>query len=95
MVSALHCFGKFNGMKNKWRKAGRIGVQSTAISRRKTFCGGRGNLQSGQPPKWALAPEHAYIRNEELRRALPQFKKKQKAPHNLAFCVEENISLGK
>ena len=61
-----------------------IGVQPTAVSRRKAPLGGRRSLGAGRPPK-STRRDHPYDRKGRSK----------SVPHNLSFCVQENTSLGK
>ena len=71
-----------------------IGTQPTARSRRKTQIKGRKNLTAGRTPKWKKAPEHGYVKGQIISSGLPKVKRKSKAPHSLAYCVENNKALG-
>ncbi|CAH1107376.1 unnamed protein product [Psylliodes chrysocephalus] len=54
MISALHTFGKYSGLpviKKNCQGSRKIGVQPTAIARRKVPLGGRNVAVSGRPPK--------------------------------------------
>ncbi|XP_064622685.1 uncharacterized protein LOC135484914 [Lineus longissimus] len=112
LISALNTFGKYSGLshvinnnKKKMRIAGmkQIGVQPTAIARRKrASLGGRKCLSSGRLTKLSGVSEHGYTKQPEKRKAtldirggiLPP-KKKPAAPHNISVCVSRNQSLGK
>ncbi|XP_071962543.1 uncharacterized protein [Antedon mediterranea] len=90
LVSALHTFGKYSGeslMKKRPRRLGKIiGVQPTAVARRKSSLGGRRSLGSGRPLK--------QIQVNSNPKLMPK-KKIRRAPHKLSTCVKTNISLGK
>ena len=92
--SAMACFGKYSGLKmtKKMSKlhtcSSKIGVQPTAIARRKSALGGRKCLVSGRKPKMSLCP----LKKEPFC-VLP--KRPKKAPHSLSQCVNNNQSLGK
>lgn len=60
-----------------------IGVQPTAVARRKSALGGRRALITGRPTKASMR-EHPYNKTG----------KKKSAPHCLAHCVEAIMSLG-
>ncbi|XP_056156746.1 uncharacterized protein LOC130130908 [Lampris incognitus] len=84
LMSALHCFGKVPQVKLKNLQSSKmIGVQPTAIARRKVALGGRRTLIPGQPPKCSRK-EHPYSKKQQRRRS---------APHSMLKCVEENTSL--
>ncbi|KAK0134006.1 hypothetical protein N1851_030442 [Merluccius polli] len=61
-----------------------IGVQPTAVARRKAPLGGRRTLGAGRPTKNSRR-DHHYSRQGRVKGV----------PHNLSFCVQENTSLGK
>lgn len=69
----------------------RIGVQPTAISRRKTGLGGRKHTYLGRPLKSSFAPKHGYTRNLCMRHVMPR----RKIPHGLSSAVESNQALGR
>ena len=99
MSSALHCFGRYSGLATAGRTrthiAGtkRIGVQPTAIARRRMCCGGKNSLQSGRPTKRALTHEHGYSKSLASVQQLPS--RRLLTPHNMSECVTRNVSLGK
>lgn len=61
LISALSTFGKFTGFfeKKKIVSSKKIGVQSTAMVRKKISIG-RHCMQAGRPPKRSFVPEHGY-----------------------------------
>ena len=87
LISAFVTFGKYSGVAlSKGIHNGKmIGVNPQAVARRKLSLGGRRRLGSGRPVKHPLGEE------DNLQPA----KARKKAPHNLSFCVNENVSLGK
>ena len=99
MVSALSSFGKYTGVS---KAAGfsngvrglsaikRIGVQPTALARRKRAFGGKKQATLGCPPKEVKSSG----KGKDLALSLLP-KRKPKAPHNLAQCVDRNVQLGK
>ena len=102
--SALHSFGRYSGLATTTRKGNRmagskaIGVQPTAVGRRRTACGGKRSLQSGRPTKRAATNEHGYSRLKKAKSVasaqhLPN--RRLATPHNLAECISRNASLGK
>lgn len=100
LVSALHMFGK-NVVTSKtksrasFHSSSKIGVQPTAVSRRKMAMGGKRRVSSGRPSKASFVAEHGYGK----RKATPSLqcmpKKRSVAPHSLTHCVAENVALGK
>jgi MULE transposase domain/SWIM zinc finger len=100
LQSALHCFGKYSGAatalgsRKKFVSLKTIGVQPTALARRKIAVGGRKLCYLGRPPRSAFSAEHGYaVRNcGEKRHVLP--KPKKRAPHNLAEAVSNVQALG-
>jgi len=91
LLSALHCFGKYTGAapastsRRHMRSLKHIGVQPTAVARRKMAVGGRKRCHLGRPPRSAFAPEHGYSVQQggDRRHVLP----KRRAPHSLAAAV--------
>jgi len=95
--SALHTFGKYSGLKpgGKGRLAASstsIGVQPTAIARRKMLVGGRRRLHLGRPPKSSFTSEHGYFRDRS--NATRQVMPKRRAPHCLSEAVDNLQTLG-
>nr|XP_054757554.1 uncharacterized protein LOC129263679 [Lytechinus pictus] len=105
LISSLCTFGKYNGavscsaqrIRNKYLLTSKkIGVQPTAVARRKAALGGRRALITGRPVKGANIPEHSYAksRRRELKRGeLP--KRQKRAPHSLSQCVSDNVTIGR
>ncbi|XP_072168858.1 uncharacterized protein [Diadema setosum] len=104
LVSALSTFGKYNGhaLSKKSRHVSqramltstKIGVQPTAVSRRKTAVGGRLDLITGRLVK-GTQNEHGYARQKGSvkRGVLP--RSQRPAPHFPSQCVERNVALGR
>ena len=105
LISAMHCFGKYNGavpshtLRRK-RKAiafanKAIGVQPTALARRSIKCYGRAVCGLGRPAKTARSTEHGYskLRLCTATSGLPN--RRTAAPHSLVECVSRNLSLAK
>jgi hypothetical protein len=100
--SALRTFAKYSGAgpslghRRGLTSSKSIGVQPTAIARRKAFLGGRTRLHAGRPAKSSHVFEHGYARVRSARAGLcggvPPSKRK--APHNLAAAVAAGTSLG-
>lgn len=110
LVSALSMFGKYTGVNLARRKltgkkgsamplpsrsTGSIGVQPTAVSRRKQKLGGRKRLSSGRPTKQARVVEHGYARGQEPQGSTLPKRKRASAPHCLSRVVNVGQSLGK
>ncbi|KAJ8278540.1 hypothetical protein GJAV_G00088710 [Gymnothorax javanicus] len=106
IVSALNTFGKYSGsqtLSKKTRQVGglkRIGVQPTAIARRRKMAlGGRKRIASGRRAKVSSVAEHGHRKEVAKRkgdfRSGVRPKKKMAAPCNLAECVSRNQSQGK
>lgn len=75
-------------MRSVKRKGKKIRVQPTAVSRRRLLHLGKGSSSSastGRPRKPKILKEHKYAANRQLT----------KAPHNLANCVNNNVSSGR
>jgi len=108
MSSALVTFGKYSGAaplvkKNSNPKAHglsviprgtMIGVQPAAVARRKYALGGRRSLISGRPCKESVPLKRRADSDASMPQLLP-VKKPKKAPHSLAKCVANTVSLGK
>ncbi|KAJ8032144.1 hypothetical protein HOLleu_25583 [Holothuria leucospilota] len=106
LISALQTFGKYSRAATSLRrtyKSGRalqtsskIGVQPTAVARRKMPMGGRRRLTVGRPSKSSFTSEHGYSKRAlSLTRSSLPHGKRLAAPHSLSHCVSSNISLGK
>lgn len=99
LQSALHCFGKYTGAarsltgRTNIRSLKYIGVQPTAVARRKMAVGGRKRCHLGRPPRSSYASEHAYSvqRGCGRRHVLP----KCRAPHSLAAAVSKVEAIGR
>lgn len=87
-ITALHCFGKYSGAGTAAhsRLAGSrtIGVQPTALARRKMVVGGRRRSYLGRPPRSSFAGEHDYARKICHRHRMP----KRRVPHKLQLAVD-------
>ncbi|XP_065211061.1 uncharacterized protein LOC135839111 [Planococcus citri] len=88
---ALCTFGKDGKIKPRLRGS-TISVQPTSKCRRLRTLGGNAPIVKGRPPKkielkenvnFATQSQHDYLRTS----------RKKKAPHCLAFCVQENMGL--
>ena len=98
LQSALHCFGKYSGaataIGSRKRMVGlkAIGVQPTALARRKMAVGGRKRCYLGRPLRSSFSAEHGYSlpKNVDKRHVMP----KPHAPHNLAAAVGNVQVLG-
>jgi len=106
LVSAMYTFAKYSGMPairgirkytsiNAWRRRGvQIGVQPTAVGRRKLLLSGKRRLSAGRPSGLVSArnakqlAEHDYT----VFGSLPS--RKRRAPHSLQQCVYSNVGLG-
>ena len=103
LASALHCFGRYSGLSSLGKRprmvgTKSIGVQPTAIARRRMACGGKRSLQTGRPTKYAATKEHGYTllkKKKSVTSAQHLPTHHQLAPHNLAECVSRNVTLGK
>lgn len=110
LTSAIRMYGRYSGVNLARRKVKpkvgilktsgpSIGVQPTAIARRRVKIGGRRNLTSGRPTKQATVEEHGYAKGGQSSQSsqssqLPR-KKRAAAPHNLNHAVTMCHSLGK
>lgn len=100
LITAMHTFGTHNGAlaKNHAKKlikrshAMRIGVQPTAIGRRKKCLTGKKKLSVGCERGQVKAVPQMKCHDYTTFGSLP--KRKRKAPHNLTDCVYSNKGLG-
>lgn len=100
LVSALHTFGTYSGLKpkekatNKQRRCHKlkIGVQPTALGRRKHCISGKRKLSSGRPSGQIRNKLELKDHNYTSFGSLPS--RKRKAPHNLQQCVYDNKAIG-
>ena len=97
LESALHCFGKYTGAppalssRKRLTSLKTIGVQPTAVARRKMPVSGRRRCYLGRPPRAAFTAEHGYTVNSgDRRHVMP----KRRAPHSLAAAVSNVQALG-
>ena len=108
LISALLTFAKYSTpsvtrqIRNRAKKclqtSTKIGVQPTAVARRKAPLGGRRAVITGRPPKSSRQTEHGYAKqktntNSVKRGVLP--KRNLPAPHSISKCATENTSLGR
>lgn len=66
-----------------------IGVQPTAVQRRKIKVGGRAVSKCGRPPKISYTAEHAYGKRKIEKTNFPQVQEKMSKPHSLSFCTTD------
>ncbi|XP_041479205.1 uncharacterized protein LOC121426864 [Lytechinus variegatus] len=104
LISALVTFGKYSGYAGAklvkrpgLQTSTKIGVQPTAVSRRKAALGGRRALITGRPLKISRK-EHGYAKIKKhsytvKRGVLPS--NDRPATHSLSHCVASNVALGK
>lgn len=103
MQTALHCFGKYSGAavalsaKRKKSLVGlkRIGVQPTALARRKMAVGGRRRTHLGRPAKSDRSLEHGYCSQRKETGLSRQVWPKRSAPHSMASVVSNLEPLGR
>ena len=108
LVSAMSMFGRYCGINlakrgttTKRKAAGlvptsgpSIGVQPTAIARRRVKLGGRRRMTRGRPTKEAAIVEHGYARGSQSQSGLPK-RVRVAAPHSLSHATTMCQSLGK
>ncbi|XP_071947653.1 uncharacterized protein [Antedon mediterranea] len=105
LVSALATFGNYNGhsaarqikirAKKCLQTTTKIGVQPTAIARRRVPLEGRRALITGRPPKQVNQSDNGYAKKRgstTKRGVIP--RRRASAPHSLSQCVTNNASLG-
>lgn len=111
LSSALRMFGRYCGINLARRKVKRkkqigsilpnkmsgpsIGVQPTAIARRKLKLGGRKKIGSGRPTKQSSVKEHGYVREDTSSGSRLPKRVRFAAPHSLSHAVMMSKSLGK
>ena len=106
IISAMFMFGKYGATNLAPRKfigaplkshGPSIGVQPTAVARRKAAMGGRRHLTSGRPTKRAAVAEHGYSRTRTERVLGVHATKRSRvaAPHSLSHATSMNVALGK
>ena len=103
LASSLHSFRRYSGLSSLGKRprivgTRSIGIQPTAIARRRMACGGKRSLQTGRPTTYAAKKEHGYTLLKKKKSVssgqhLPTHH--QLAPHNLEECVSRNVTLGK
>lgn len=78
LENALYNFGKSSRVSKN-----NITVQKTSVSRRKTKLGGIARIPSGRPPKRPVLADHInYCRDKNVLK---------KSPHEISYCVRENL----
>lgn len=104
LVSALYTFGKYTGLPKakqhrSWtagshkRRGVQIGVQPTAVGRRRLTLPGKRKVGAGRPQGIVTARRsHMATHDYTTFGTLPS--RKRKAPHNLQECVYRNTGLG-
>lgn len=91
-ISAFMTYGKYSEVQHvgaKRRRLGNIAVQSTSVGRRRKCLRGCRAGEAGRPRKTELLRQnmHSY--------ALPVWRKRAAAPHNLSVAVHGNASNGR
>ncbi|XP_072178625.1 uncharacterized protein [Diadema setosum] len=105
IISAMFMFGKYGATNLAPRKfigaplkshGPSIGVQPTAVARRKAAMGGRRHRTSGRPSKRAAVAEHDYSRTRTERVLGVHATKRSRvaAPHSLSHATSVNMALG-
>ncbi|KAJ8043335.1 hypothetical protein HOLleu_10379 [Holothuria leucospilota] len=104
LISALQTFGKYSGAATSLRrtyKSGRalqtsskIGVQPTAVARRKMPMGERRRLTVGRPSKSSFTSEHGYSKRalSLTRSSLRHGKKISSSPFLVTLCFKQYIT---
>lgn len=103
LVTALHTFATYSGVQRTLKKKDTknerrshktyIGVQPTAIARRKYSLAGKKNVCAGRPRNSVKSTSVLQCHDYTTFGHLPS--RKRKAPHDLEKCVQDNKSLGK
>lgn len=96
LVSAMHSFGKYTGtasaltVKKKLNGGKTIGVQPTAVARRKVALGGRHCSITGRPSKaLSLNSEHSYSLLKRKSAFEVPHSKKNKIPHSISSISQD------
>ena len=98
LVSALYTFGKYSGLarakqqrsvatKNQKRRGVQIGVQPTAIGRRRLTLSGKRNVGAGRPQGIVTAHSSRPLSTHDYTTFGSLPSRKRKAPHSLQECV--------
>jgi len=101
MLTALHSFGKYSGaavaVSKKRHLVGlkTIGVQPTAVARRRMPVGGRRRVHMGRPAKRARVDDHGYCVARQRTGVNRQVWRKRSAPHSLSDAVSNVQTLGR
>lgn len=103
LMSAMHTFGKYSGLQPvKARPVGtfsrrrgvQIGVQLTAVGRRRQTLSGKRKLSAGRPSGLVSARSSRQLAAHDYTTFGSPPARKRKAPHNLQQCVYGNVGLG-
>lgn len=106
LVSALYTFGKYAGLPrvrqprswvvtNQKRRGVQIGVQPTAIGRRRLTLPGKRKVAAGRPQGVVTAHSSRHLATHDYTTFGTLPPKKRKAPHSLQECVYRNTDLGR
>ena len=106
LLTAMHTFAKYCGFQpvhhsstlNRsatYRRRGiRIGVQPTAIGRRRQTLSGKRKLSAGRPPDGVSVRSSKQLVAHDYTTFGTLPARKRKAPHILQQCVYANVGLG-
>lgn len=103
LLSALHTFGKYSGLPSvrgkstltaHRRRGVQIGVQPTAVGRRKRTLSGKRKLSAGRPVGVASRRPSEPLATHDYTPMGSLPLRKPKAPHSLQQCVYKNTGLG-
>ena len=105
LVSALYTFGKYSGLarakrqlsvaaKNQKRRGVQIGVQPTAVGRRRLTLSGRRKVRAGRPQGIVTAHSSRQLATHDYTTFGSLPSRKRKAPHRLQECIYRNTGLG-
>lgn len=106
LVSALYTFGKYAGLPrvrqprswvvtNQKRRGVQIGVQPTAIGRRRLTLPGKRKVAAGRPQGVVTAHSSRHLATHDYTTFGTLPSRKRKAPHSLQECVYRNTGLGR
>jgi len=106
LLTAMHTFAKYSGMQpTKWRsvlsrfatgkrRGIQIGVQPTAVGRRRQTLSGKRRLSAGRPAGLVSARASRELAAHDYTSLGTLPARKRKASHSLQQCVYGNVGLG-
>lgn len=106
LVSALYTFGKYSGLPRakqqhfyatniRKRRGVQLGVQPTAIGRRRLTLPGKRKVAAGRPQGIVTARSSRHLSTHDYTAFGTLPSRKRKAPHSLQECVYRNTGIGR